>query len=371
MKPMSIFYYFINNIKKILPVSLSVSLGVMFFYFLFLAGKQANNLNYAAHVRLYEYFSIIAQNGDEIPSDYLGKIMNNQSINSIIPYDSFPHTAMTAALGNNSAGILFLRKQDITVLMDKMNLRITEGRMPDTEQEMLLHWRIAANKKLKPGDYFENQNEVQDRYKIIGIFDGSSVIAFVPKEIAGNNAADWADKNLILLPSEGDIGQMNRYLEALPSKQNVKVYTLEAGLEEQKNSNRIMYRVMLLLVSIIVVVLCITLSNTSIMHFYQRKNEFSLLSIIGYTKWEIIRRIWLEEIFTYSSCFFIGILLSMLCAKLLNILVWNPMGEYVSYWNAKGFMVTAIIPLAVIFASVIPIIRLLVKKDMIQIIDGK
>lgn len=370
MKPMSVFYYFINNIKKILPVGLSVSLGVMFFYFLFLAGKQATNLNYSAHIEPYEYFTMI-QRYDKIPSDYIDNLINNPTISSIIPYKKFPHTAMTAALGNNSAGILFLRKQDISVLIDKLGLKITEGTLPGTDKEIILHWRIAANKKLKLGDYFDDQNEEQGRYKIVGIFSGSSVISFVPEDITGNNVKDWTDDNLLLLPTGGDIRQMNETLKSLPSTQDVSIETLDTYLNEQKDTNRVLQHVMVLLMSIVVIVLCITLSNTSIMHFYQRKNEFGLLTVIGYTRWTIIRRIWLEEVFTYITCFFVGIALSILCAKILNILVWNPMGESVSYWNARGFMMTAVIPVVVIFSSVIPIIRLLGKKDLIQIIEGK
>lgn len=47
------------------------------------------------------------------------------------------------------------------------------------------------------------------------------------------------------------------------------------------------------------------------------------------------------------------------------------MGENVSYWNAKGLLLTAAIPVMVTFFSVLPTIKLLRKKDMIQIIEGR
>lgn len=370
MKPLSVLYYLINNIKRIIPVVLSVSLGVMSFYFLYLAGAQANNLTYAAHVKPFEYFSIISS-GNGITSDLISEIKEDKTIDRIIPLSRFPHTAVTAALGNSSIGILFIKIADISYLMEIMGLQLTEGIMPEAENEILLHWRIAANKKLAVGDVFTDNNEINSKFKIVGIFDGNSVIGFAPDVIEGNGIEDWADKGLLLLPEEGNIDRMNASLEKLPEEQGVRLELLDQLLQEIKESTRVLERVMLLLVSIVVFVLCITLSDTSIMHFHLRKNEFGLLTVIGYTRREIMKRIWTEEIMIYGLSYILGILLSILCAQTLNILLWNPMGENVPLWNQKGFFITMVIPVFVTAFSVRPTAKLLKIKDMIQIIEGR
>lgn len=369
MKPMSAIYYFINNIKKILPVGISICLGVMFFYFLFLAGRQATEFNYATHIKPNEYFSRISSSKGK-PEDILQEINKNSTVEKIIPLKQFPHIQVSAALGNNSAGILFLRTEDISYLMEIMRLDLMDGDMPNNDNEIILHWRIAANKKLRIGDLFVDSNEIQNSFKVVGIFDGSSYVGFVPAKIEGSGLKDWAEKDLLLIPKEGELEQMNAFLSTLPTSESLTMDLLsQMKLDIQENS-KIINSVMVLLMFIVIIVLCITLSNTSIMHFYQRKGEFGLLAVVGYSRWEIIRKLWLESIMTYASSFFFGIGFSIIWAQMSNILVWNPIGEGVPLWDMRGFLITASIPIFVIIFSTIPIIRLLHKKDMIQIIDG-
>lgn len=370
MKPLSVLYYLKSNIKHTLPVGLSITLGVMFFYFLFLAGAQANNLNYATHLNPYRYFSIITHNNN-LPSELSQKIREDGTIERIIPFRAFPHIQVTAALGNNSAGILQLREADIKYLMERMGLTITEGRLPHTEQEVLLHWRVAANKKITIGDILVDNNELNNRLKVVGIFDGDCVLGFSPSDIEGSTIDDWGREDLLLLPVADNINLMNDHLLSLPGASGVNMELLSAIEKEVADSTKNLDTVMLLLVILVILVLCVTLSDTSILHFYLRKNEFGLLTVIGYTRWEIIKRLWLEEILTYGISFLTGILFSILLAFGLNVLIWNPMGENVSYWSTKGFFLTAAIPVIVTLFSVMPTVRLLRRKDMIQVIEGR
>ena len=370
MKPLSVLYYLKSNIKRALPVSLSISLGVMFFYFLFLAGAQAKNLGYAAHLNPYNYFSVITHNEDW-SSEMITAMKEEPTIDRILPFQAYPYIQITAALGNNSAGILMIRQNDMEYLMKKMELKLTEGTLPRTEQEVLLHWRLAANRKVKIGDTLVDQNGLNARLKVVGIFDGDCVMGFSAAIINGSTLDDWNRKGLLLLPANDNIRLMNEQLLSLPGVSGVNVETLSNNEQDISDSTKNLDTAMLLLIIIVIIVLCITLSDTSIMHFYLRKNEFGLLTVIGYTRWEIIKRLWLEELLTYGISFLTGILLSILLAFGLNVLLWNPMGENVTYWNTKGFLLTASIPVIVTFFSVIPTIKLLRKKDMIQIIEGR
>ncbi len=370
MKPLSVFYYLKNNIKRALPVSLSISLGVMFFYFLFLAGAQAKNLGYAAHLNPYHYFSIITHNEDW-PSEMITALKEESTIDRMIPFQAYPYIQITAALGNNSAGILMVRESDIDDLMKEMGLKLTGGVMPRTEQEVLLHWRLAANRKVKIGDTLVDRNGLNANLRVVGIFDGDCVMGFSAAIIHGSTLDDWNREGLLLLPANDNIDLMNTQLLSLPGASGIHLEMLSNNEEDISDSTKNLDTAMLLLIIIVITVLCITLSDTSMMHFYLRKNEFGLLTVIGYTRWEMIKRMWLEEILTYGISFLTGILLSILFAFGLNVLLWNPMGENVSYWNAKGFLLTAAIPVIVTFFSVAPTIRLLRKKDMIQMIEER
>lgn len=369
MKPLSVLYYSINNFKRIIPIGLSIALGVMFLSFLFLSGKQANALNEGAHIKPFEYYSKVWST-EGIPSDMAQALISNENVKTIIPSSGNPYTAISAALGNNSAGILLLRNKDIKFLMQEMSLSITEGRMAESSNEIILHWRIAANKKLKVGDIFADQSDVQNQFLVVGIFDGPVYVGFVPAYIQGENVEDWLSMDLLIIPESGKLEEMNAYIDSLPKTQGLIIRSLSIVMDEMEKNTKTLNLVMILLVCLVVIVLSITLANTSIMHFYQRKSEFGLLTVIGYTRWQIVRRIWLEAMMTYWSSYIIGIMLSSLLAHILNLLVWLEMGESIPIWNLKGAIITATIPLFVTIFSVNPILRLLKKKDVMQLIEN-
>ena len=369
MKPLSMFYYLVNNKRKLVPVILSISLSVMFFYFLFLAGTQSRESSASTYLNPLKAYSRITSNKG-IPEELVDSLNAQTAIEKILPLHTFPHTNITRALGNGSAGIFFVRDNDIKYMMGLMNLKLTEGRLPEEKNEILLHWSIAANNKLKLGDIFKDTNEIQDNFKIVGILDGSSIVGFVPTVIQGNSIKDWLKEDLIVIPKKGKLTQLNKFLDALPNSEGLQFETLSNVSADIANSSKVLSVVMYILVIIVVAVLCITLGNTSSMYFYQRKNEFGVLSAIGYTRWEIGKRVLAESILAGVLGYISGVLLSLFCASAFNILLWNPMGESVPLYSSKGLLVTAIIPVFVVIASVGPILRLLKKKDLINIIEA-
>jgi len=369
MKPLSILYYFLNNKRKIIPVCLSICLGVMFFYFLFLAGIQSDESGTGTYIKPFEYISIISSD-ENIPTNIVNKIKINKDIQRIVPMNQFPHINITRAVGNGSAGIMFVRVKDISYMMNSMNLKLIEGKLPTTKEEIILHKSIAANKKLKVGDTYSDNNEIQEKFKVVGIFSGSSILGFVPAEIKGESVENWLEDDLLVMPVLGKMDELNSFLDTLPSSKGLVIYTLSKAKEEVAVSNKNLRVVMYLLVFIVITVLCITLSNTSIMHFYQRRSEFGVLTAIGYTRWEIVKKVWLEAVLIGSISFLLGIALSMLCASAFNVLYWNPIGDSVHLWSLKGFLVTATIPLFVTIFSVKPILKLLKKEDLINVIEG-
>lgn len=369
MVPLSILYYFLNNKRKIIPVALSICLGVMFFYFLFLVGMQSDESGKATYIRPFECFSWIYSE-NSVPQNIIDGINANKNIARVIPMHQFPHTSITRALGNGSAGIMYVRKSDISYLMGIMGLKLVKGRMPSSGNEILLHWSVAANKKLVVGDTFKDDNEIQGKYKVTGIIKGKSILGFIPAEIKGAAAESRQWKNTILIPRQGRLEEMNRFIEKIVKDKGLYIETLERNKKDMEESNRNLHLVMYLLVSIVITVLCITLGNTSIMHFYQRRSEFGVLTAVGYTRRQIVWKIWLEAVFAGGVSYIIGIVLSMLCAVIINILFWHPIGENVPLFAPKGLLVTAAIPVFVTVFSVLPISKLLGKEDLINVIEG-
>jgi hypothetical protein len=114
------------------------------------------------------------------------KLKANEDIEKLIPAD-IGNTSITLSIGGNtSVPVAFMDKKDTQMLLDKMEDKVIEGRLPENNKsEVAVHWRILANKKLKVGDSigsFKDKDEwLNGEYKIVGKLDGPSVL-FVGSE---------------------------------------------------------------------------------------------------------------------------------------------------------------------------------------------
>lgn len=367
MKPLSVYTYFINNKRKVIPFIISIAIGTFLLYFLCFMANSAIKGGLAAWVNPMEHTSIIYSiNGTPIDKSIIQDLKNNNDIEKIIPVD-IQSTAYKNMLGGSTGStVLKASYEDVKEIMKIMNLEIKSGKMPQNDGEILLDHRLATINKMSLGDYIGDEvNEEEDikgKYKIVGTIEGDSVISFISDNKITNNYA------YVIIPKKNKIKDVNDYL--YENIEGFEVISLRTAKEDMKRAYDSIDIIFYSIEILVIFVLCVTIGNTTYMHYLQRKSEFGLLSAVGYRKKDIINRILKEVFFINIFGFILGISLGIFIAYILKIVLMDPNGQIYSIFSFNYVYLTLFVPLFVIIFSSIPSIIMINKSDKINIIEG-
>lgn len=377
MKPLSAIKYIRNNAKKVVPICLSICLGVFLVYFLsMIVGEVVMTVKSSAYKPLESYSIIMPSDGNDIPQNIIDSLNDNEDIDVLLPavYDMYGlhKTMIISSLGS---GVMFLKDMDIDMMMNKVELELIQGRKPQAgKYEIMIHSQLAKNKGLKIGDRIGSETDSNDslegNFTITGIIDGPCLMSFASYPTSTNIAENELYKyGMAIIPKQGKISEVNSFIEKLSSPKILRLTLdeVEPVMEERLNmSNSTIY----LLEALVIIVLCISLGNINHINFYQRRREFGILSAMGYSKIKLYKKIWLEMTLISSAGYVLGMLLSLLVGWMLNEALWLPKGQYMPLWNLKNILVIVLLPVFVTIFSVLPAIKLFKRTDPILVIEG-
>ncbi|MDP4089310.1 MAG: ABC transporter permease [Bacillota bacterium] len=369
MKPLSSWNFYINNKRKVVPVVISLSIGVFLLYFMYIIGDSVIQTAEAGQPDTLSYFSILYPEEDTgIDSGVLEEIRQNENVERLIKV-GYSETNIAFMGSQSSTMVLFMSKEDFTDFFDKMGLKLKEGNMPSSEDEIFMHWKIAANKGLKPGQYVgrevSDQEQLSGKFKISGTFDGPSQLSFVAVDSSKSDKYScW-----MVQAKPGTIRQLNSFLKGI-GYEKMGMITLNYIESMFDNNMQIVYAGSIFIEALVILVLCITVGNTTYLHFLQRKREFGILLAVGYRKKDMLKRISAEILYMSAASLSVGILLAVVVGFVIKLVYMDPVGMTIDLFNIKCILVTAILPASVFIISLLPAGRMIRKTDKINVIEG-
>lgn len=377
MKPLSAIKYIRNNAKKVVPICLSICLGVFLVYFLsMIVGEVVMTVQSSAYKPLESYSIIVPSDGNNIPQNVIDSLNSNDGIEVLLPtvYDMYGlhKTMIISSLGSS---VMLLRDTDMDMMMNKVKVELIQGRKPQAgKYEIMIHSQLAKNKGLKIGDRVGSETDsidsLEGNFTITGIIDGPCLMSFGSYPTSTNITKNELYKyGMVIIPKPGKISEVNSFIEKLSSHEILRLTLDEVEPVMKKRldmSNSTIY----LLETLVIIVLCISLGNINYINFYQRRKEFGVLSAMGYSKMKLYKKIWLEMTLISSAGYVLGILLSLLVGWMLNEALWLPKGQYMPLWNLKNILVIMLLPIFVTIISVLPAVKLFKRTDPILVIEG-
>ncbi|MFZ5985819.1 MAG: hypothetical protein ACOYWZ_01660 [Bacillota bacterium] len=217
--PLSVIYYIKNNTKKVVPIFISITFGVGLIYFLSMLAEQVNNSRYERDVYPLKCYAGITPMNEEISDKTLDGIKNNINTDRVIP-SRRSSTRVSTIIGPSSADIIYLRDNDMDLMMDTLKLKLKEGRKPiNGSDEIILHCKVAANKGLRIGDKIgsriKEDEAIKGAYTLVGTMDGPSQVGIALLEDNGIEYEKLIKQGLIIIPKEGRRFDLNEYLDTL------------------------------------------------------------------------------------------------------------------------------------------------------------
>lgn len=376
VKPLNSTKYINNNLNRVLPLFISMMVGVMLIYFLSLIVKSSYDFEDDMDLNFLQKYTMIniTENGN-IPENILKEIEGDSNAERIIPYwMSSGSLNLQNVMSNNSYATLGLFEEDIQYVLDSLNLKLIEGKLPSMKNnEILLHERYAKQKKLKVGDSFGSEVNpeygLKGSYKISGLIEGPVILAVVCSEV-NNIPKDLCAKQFIMF-SLKDINNrslVDSILSYAPA--NLAISDLTSAKEmsyKMLSINNVLFAVLTFFITF---VLSISMSNLSYISFMNREDEFQVLSAIGYRRKFLLKKLAKENALVYTAGYFSGILLCILLVYLLNLSLFEPQGKIMPLLSVSGFLTALVIPVIVGIVSLLPAAKQLKKREVVEVIGS-
>lgn len=372
----SIFSYYKNNLKKFLSVLIPVALSIFLIYIIHGLIYSSFIPNYNACVEPSKYFSIVRPNGRVLDTSDEKMLKANEDIESALPC-IYEYTSFRANIGLNfGTMILSLGEEDITKMLKLMNLKIVDGRLPKPySYEIVLHQQLAKNRGLKIGDYIgrlvDKTEGLPSSYKIVGLLDGTSIVNFAPLGTYVNNIhLNYSfTYGALLIPKEGKLQPMNEFLNSLPPL-NLAIHNYITYSEEFNTSLARIDTFFSLINVLLIIIVSFCTAFLYYIYFTQRRSELGLLWALGFSRQQVINRAFGEVVLSNILGYILGILISIFCGVIINLLYLEPLGQPLEIFNSKIILQTICVPVFVVLFSIIPVWRMLKKLDPISIIEG-
>lgn len=363
MKPLSTATYLRNNKRKVLPGLISMIFSVFLVYFFSILLYSTTNAIKLSTMNLVERATLVSSNTKEpISESIIEKLRSNENCGDIIPIISSAGSfKYNSAFGGMTVDSYNIYPQYEEKLLDIFELKLVEGKLPSPDsKEIAVPLKYAKQNKLKVGDYIGKDPELNaffnKKYKISGILDGPVITGFTAEP---NEAADPDRTHLYSLVyslKDRNNRAINDELVNAAGK-NIKVIDYETTKNEMEPIGKSMNSLAYILDFIIIIVLGISLSNLNYIVFLNRRNEFAVMTAIGYKKSTLYKKLLKENLTLYSVGFAAGILFTIVVVELLNVAVWMPNGQYVSSIEPAHMATAFIVPVVVAFINMISPLR--------------
>ena len=358
MKPLSPLLYFKSNIKSALPVFVSIAVGVFLVYFYALLSATFIKMENVATFNLMNKYNVAyTSDSKPLPASFLKNVKEADGSGAIavqMNLSGLPY--FRGGLGNALMLTFNIFDDDTTRLLKKTGVKLVEGNLPrNNMNEILVPREYALYNHLVVGDFIGS--EVSDKYqflgkyKICGLTEGSVFFTVVCQP--GNSTKEQIMERGILYPVDHLRGATQEsLLSNMPADVVYKSY--DSYKQSLAAIMAAMQSMTYFLTGIIIIILCIALGNLNAIMFTNRSDEFTILNAIGYTKSNLSRKLWKENVLICLAGYLAGIGLTEFVAWLLNNAVLHSQGEELTLVSLSGMISALAMPIFVSIFSLLP-----------------
>ncbi len=369
LHPFSIVKYIVNNKRHFTTINVVIFLGVFLIYLVSMVIQSIENTYYTT-TEHHKYYTIIYDLESPIKQSVLDRIKEKPFTEQIIRFSGYSIPMQLNVGGNANSILLALQHEEIDYLMEKMDLKLVEGRLPSTDQyEAVLHKDIAKNLGIKIGDSigsdYNSNILIPNEYKVVGLLDAKAKVSLAYKE-------DIVEHCYLIIPKANNLPSLNRYLDELKNDINSSTFIVQTYETEISKVKKIIGSINLLITAISLMVIVIVSACTGFLfyiHYIYRQKDFVLLKILGYKNQEIINQAFIEIALVNSFGYVIGLMLSIICGYIIDRAFFASIGQDLPLLNIDSILISACMPIYATFFSFFPIWHMLKKDNSDNIIN--
>jgi putative ABC transport system permease protein len=269
--------------------------------------------------------------------------------------------------GTANVQTFFVSEAELPLLLEYMDVKLLEGRMPQTEKEVVLTSYLAANKGKKVGDLIGKTVDATEKlpgeYSVVGILSGECIAGF---GIDIKN--DDLFSRYLALPKQNQLGAMNQVIREF-SQDELYYWDLGKATESDENNKNRLNGIFDTIALAILIMMSFGIGNASYAHYFSRRYEFGILQSVGYTKNAMLLRIAREVLGICLLSLVFGTLLGLGINLALKINMFDVRGYPFSLVQARGFLRTVAIPVSTAVFTIFPSAWLLSNVDPMIVVE--
>lgn len=264
-------------------------------------------------------------------TELMDKLLDEKGIYNVFLTETV-FTKISCIVGQYYFEIPLANKAEMEAMLNHMNARLSSGRLPEKNYEIVLSEDAMKNADYQVGDYLKEDSRVKivgalkcEYYFGCGIYEGE---AYVNKNICILSDGSIEDFTLLLT----DMGyKFDKNEESIIDKASGEADLKETVEDEMEKATNVIYVVILVMVFVVLFIVYTT-------YLRDRKNEWCLYSSIGYSKRTIYFSVIRELLFTFAVSLLAGGIIIFLMEIALDYSMIRPMGNRCRYFYPDVLM---------------------------------
>lgn len=371
MEPLSTVKYIKNNLNKIVAQIISLSLGIAIIYFFFaFGGGFIQNINRLMKYPFVDKAIYMANKPEAMLTDLKKcreEVENTKGVQKVFDA-SINYTSMKTVLGTVGCRVIGLKKDDLNYLFKEKNYKITEGRMPEKDGEIIANENYAKSKDYNVNQYIGNDvslsENIEGKKKIVGLYKSDEIIVFYLDESLENKENV---KGFITIFND------NSSLKLVNEKYKKSISIMDtAWTQTFTNSFQSAFVGFgVLIVCIMIAIEWVVLNNLIYINLISRSESIALMCAVGMSEKEVKKVILREQSAVIFIGFVLGTIVGILGVEVLNFAYLSPHGQTIDVFNPIYLIGSICLSIIVFLTSRLPLRKFFNKTDIMAILEGR
>lgn len=369
MKPLSSLLYIKNNFKSVLPIFISMMIGVFLIYIFSLFGATTTKMLQVASFDIMDKYNIsYGQKEETLTKEFIKEVSENEEgIPVQMNLAGLPY--YRGGMGNTTILTLNLFEKDTRTILQELNMKLVKGSLPkENKNEILVPEEYALQNNLKVGDQIgsavSEEYGLQGKYSICGLIKGKVMFSV---------SCQPGDKSREEVMCQGMMYRID-HLSPTEQKQltvglsdNITTLSREHYESEYSVTIDSMNMLTYVFTIVMIVVLCIALGNLNMVIYSNRKNELKILHSIGITREKLVKKLWRENFIVCMGGYICGVLFTIFIAWMYNKYSLIPQGMSLQIISYQGLLIAFTMPIFISVFSLLPSMMSNMKKDKLLV----
>jgi hypothetical protein len=377
--PLRATLYLRRNWRSLLPVVLIIALATSLLVLVITPTNTFRRTNEADLAALRQ-FTIVAPLREKDFSPSLLQLLDmnpdmDRSIAARVFWIRYPMW-----IGEAFCPLILLEPAETQPMLGRLGVSLSSGRLPRVDSpEVVLHRDVAAARGLAVGDRFgaivDPDDATPGEYEIVGLLDGRARVALgdyahgaAPTYIT-SRSGDFQ----MVFAMPGRKAGSDSFLNDIRQDGGTVLQVIDDAYV-QKRLDKALENLPLLQRSMAVAaasIVALVVALLKVIVFRSRIGEFGVLIAIGRTRGRLLRKLAAETIITSLFGWLAGLVLGYAGLAAYDHLALAPRGILLDVHDPNAAIITAILPIIAVTASVLALRHQLAKVDPIMILQGR